>query len=160
MEWWHAVTGLRNRSWGRSHAPFQQTRHRERKTVLRWHIPHGLDLISLLLHDYFQCRYINEAPARPCFVVFVGRCNEYIDGSRPTSTLEPFECRNLPVSELPPWHFFILQIQRSSTARKILPMEAGVQWAWTESTWAAFWRLDCCCDEPVFLHHRHPRASH
>ena len=31
---------------------------------------HGLDLISFVLHDYFQCMYRNEAPASSCFVVF------------------------------------------------------------------------------------------
>ena len=47
----------------------------------------GLDLIFLLLYDYFQYRYRNEAPASPCFLVFqlaknkIRPCSEYTDGS-------------------------------------------------------------------------------
>ena len=48
---------------------------------------HGLDLISLLLHDHFQYTHRNEAPAPNYVVVFqlvinkVRRCNEYTGGN-------------------------------------------------------------------------------
>ena len=91
--------------------------------------PHGLHLISLLLHDYFQCTYRNEAPASPCFVVFqlarkkIERCNECTNES--TSAIVLY----LAVSELFLWQIFMLQISQilrsSSTTRKIRPVEAG-----------------------------------
>ena len=60
--------------------------HRTQNSLAVPH-PHGLDLISLLLHDYFHYRYRNEAPARfvssfsSLLLNKIRRYNEYIEGN-------------------------------------------------------------------------------
>ena len=55
---------------------------------------------------------------------------------------------------------FVCIVQNcNSTVRKIKPEDAGMKWG-IDRVWATFGRLNCCCDEPLLLHHWHPVLLH
>ena len=82
-------------------------------------LPHscGLTLISLLVHNYFQYRYINEAPASSYFVLVqlfvankIRRCNDYKVGSM--SGIRDVWLRNLPIA----CHFGVIYVAHFRSA--------------------------------------------